>query len=134
MTIHDEGAQPKQIRVLVVDDSWSFRRVVRQLLERRGYAVAGEAATAAAAIEAVDALEPDAVLLDLGLPDTSGSVVASYLRVYHPHVAVLLVSAEREQDWEVVLEQTGARGFLPKSSLQTADLAVFWPTREGSSE
>jgi CheY-like chemotaxis protein len=134
MSIPTEGSKPERTRVLVVDDSTAFRRVARQLLERRGYAVVAEATTAAAAIDAVETLDMDAVLLDIMLPDTSGTIVASYLRVYHPELAVLLVSSERDQDWEALLEQTGARGFLPKSSLADADLAIFWPVREGSSE
>jgi two-component system, NarL family, nitrate/nitrite response regulator NarL len=91
-----------------------------------------EAATAAGAIEAVATFDLDAVLLDINLPDTSGTVVASYFRVYHADLAVLLVSADHDQDWEALLEQTGARGFLPKSLLSEADLAEFWPIRGGS--
>jgi DNA-binding NarL/FixJ family response regulator len=134
MPTQAEGSAPKPIRVLVVDDSEPFRRLAHQLLAQRGYAVVGEAGTAAGAIDAVDSLELDAVLLDVGLPDVSGRVVASYLRVYHPELAVLLVSADRGQDWEALLEQTGASGFLPKASLAEADLAVFWPRRGGLSE
>jgi DNA-binding NarL/FixJ family response regulator len=124
-----EGSALERGRVLVVDDSSAFRRAARQLLERRGYTVAGEAATAAAAIDAVESLNLDAVLLDIGLPDTSGRVVASYLRVYHPRLAVLLVSADNDVESEKLLEQTGASGYLPKSSLSAADLAIFWPVR-----
>ena len=58
--------------VLIVDDHAGFRRFARRLLEDSGYVVVGEAADGESACAAADRLRPDAVLLDLLLPDTSG--------------------------------------------------------------
>ena len=60
-------------RVLIVDDHKPFRAVARELLEGAGYVVGGEAADAAEALAAVAADAPDAVLLDVQLPDRDGS-------------------------------------------------------------
>ncbi|MEO6206898.1 MAG: response regulator, partial [Candidatus Limnocylindrales bacterium] len=58
-------------RILVVDDHAGFRATARRLLERDGWSVV-EADDGAAALLAVAALDPDVVLLDIGLPDASG--------------------------------------------------------------
>jgi DNA-binding NarL/FixJ family response regulator len=123
---HNPQAGPS-IRVLIVDDAPCFRGVVRELLERRGYTVAGEADCAAAAIEAAARLAPDAVLLDVQLPDGNGFDVSARLTRTDPAPAVLLVSADEDLDCCAHLERSGARGFVPKSQLAHAELARFWP-------
>src|SRR6266576_3238960 len=64
-------------RVLIVDDHQPFRAIARELLEDAGYIVAGEAADAGEALAAVAADAPDAVLLDVQLPDRGGFRCAS---------------------------------------------------------
>jgi two-component system chemotaxis response regulator CheY len=88
------GPSHRDVRVLIVHDSRAFRAVARELLERRGYHVIGEAGSACEAIDAIDDHPPDAVLLDVGLQDGSGRAVAAYLRTRYPAVAVRLVSAD----------------------------------------
>lgn len=67
------------IRVLVVDDLAAMRRLLVRQLTRAGYAVVGEAATAADAVALAGALAPDVVLLDFHLPDGLGTDVAARL-------------------------------------------------------
>jgi DNA-binding NarL/FixJ family response regulator len=112
---------------LVVDDQPVFRQVARQLLEFRGYAVAGEAECGAAALAAAERLAPDAVLLDVRLGDESGHEVARALSRLDAAPAVLLVSALDEADAQERACACGARGFLLKSGLGAADLTRFWP-------
>jgi CheY-like chemotaxis protein len=119
-------------QVLIVDDHPRFRRVVRELLEARGYAVAGEAACAASALAAAARLAPDAVLLDVRLGDDSGHEVARALSGFDPAPAVLLVSVSEDgsgTDQEYA-RAAGARGFLLKSRLAVTDLARYWPAPE----
>ena len=66
-------------RVLVVDDDPHFRQLARDVLEHRGCVVVGEADTGAAARSAAERLAPDAVLLDVRLPDESGFEVCAAL-------------------------------------------------------
>jgi two-component system nitrate/nitrite response regulator NarL len=77
-------------RVLIVDDHAPFRAVARALLEGAGYVVAGEAADAAEALAAVTVEAPDAVLLDVQLPDRDGFSVATALAVGVGNWVVLL--------------------------------------------
>src|SRR5262249_20873416 len=65
--------------VLIVDDSATFRRFARKLLERDGFTVVGEAGDCASALAAAEELAPDAVLLDVMLPDGSGLDIAATL-------------------------------------------------------
>jgi DNA-binding NarL/FixJ family response regulator len=114
-----------QKRVVVVDDSPVFRRVLCELLERRGYTIVGEASCASQAIDHVARLRPDAVLVDVHLPDQSGFELAARLTDEHSRLAVLLMSAAFRHDFYALAQVSGARGFVPKSELPKADLAQF---------
>jgi DNA-binding NarL/FixJ family response regulator len=113
--------------VLIVDDAALFRDVARELLERRGYAVVGEAGTAAAAMEMVGQLRPDAALVDTRLPDGDGFALTAALVDARPGLAVLLTSAAGVPPDLASVRASGARGFVLKSGLARADLAQFWP-------
>ena len=114
------------VRVLVVDDSAPFRTAARELLRRRGYVVVGEAGNAAEAIEAAEQLAPDAVLLDVHLPDGCGFEVSAVLTGARPELAVLLVSADDPPPPDRRVEACGARGFVPKCCLAATPLERFW--------
>ena len=117
------------MRVLLVDDSSQFRRAARELLERRGHEVVGEAWSVDGALYGAKRLELDAVLLDVGLPDGTGFAASAGITRVKPDVAVLLVSA-RDYGWSQELaRECGARGFLLKSDLATSDLERFWAPR-----
>src|SRR5580765_4162590 len=103
-------------RVLIVDDHQPFRAVARELLESAGYVVAGEAADAAEALAAVAAEAPDAVLLDVQLPDRDGFAVASALAAAGGPTVVLISSREAD-DYGRRVAACGALGFIPKSKL-----------------
>jgi CheY-like chemotaxis protein len=121
-----DGHQPP-VRVLIVDDSAPFRTAARELLRRRGYVVVGEAGNATEAIEAAELLAPDAVLLDLHLPDGCGFEVSAVLTGARPELAVLLISADDSPPPDGRVEACGARGFVPKSCLAATPLERFWP-------
>jgi DNA-binding NarL/FixJ family response regulator len=67
------------MRVLIVDDHESFRRLAARMLAEAGFAVVREAVDAASALRAAARLAPDVVLLDVVLPDRSGLAVAAQL-------------------------------------------------------
>jgi DNA-binding NarL/FixJ family response regulator len=116
-------------RVLVVDDDPRFRALAREVLELRGCRVVGEAGTGAAARSAAGRLAPDAVLLDVRLPDESGFEVCAALTDARRAPAVLLVSATDYGTCEVVA-LCGARGFALKSDLVAIELARYWPVTD----
>jgi DNA-binding NarL/FixJ family response regulator len=112
-------------RVVIVDDHARFRTTARRALERDGWTVIGEAADGASALRTAQALEPDVVLLDVGLPDMSGLEVARRLRDAAPHLAVVVVSTRDSADYRELALTNGARGFLPKADLTGKALAAL---------
>lgn len=108
--------------VLIVDDHPSFRASARILLEADGLQVVGEAADGASAITEAHRLQPDVVLLDVGLPDMDGFRVAEVLTNANGSVppAVVLVSSRDSGDYGPLVARSGARGFVPKAELSGA--------------
>src|SRR3979409_1089935 len=88
------------IRTLVVDDDFRVADLHWVYVDRvQGFTVAGRAGTGAEALQRVDRLRPDLVLLDIYLPDMSGLEVLQRLRDDdHPAVDVITITAAREVD------------------------------------
>lgn len=129
-SLADERAR-SSVRVVVVDDAPAFRRVICELLRRRGYEVVGQAASAAEATEMVERLAPDAVLIDVNLPDVNGFALAARLTEAHPALAVLLTSLDFDRNFYALADVSGARGFVPKADLAGVEFTIFWPTSGG---
>jgi DNA-binding NarL/FixJ family response regulator len=102
---------------LVVDDHAGFRTSARFLLEMEGFDVVGEAADGAGAVEAVERLRPELVLLDVQLPDGQGFDVAREIRRRGLNPQVILVSSREETDYGDKVHESGAVGFVPKAEL-----------------
>ena len=109
--------------VLVVDDHETFRRFARRLLESAGFSVLDEAGDGASALAAVRRLQPDVVLLDVLLPDTTGFDVAELLSAEPSRPLVVLTSSRSAGDFAAALARSSARGFITKSELTAAALA-----------
>src|SRR5216117_4170120 len=102
-------------KVLLVDDEDSLRKVMRDLLEREGYIVT-EARDGVQALEQVDRVGPDIIVLDLNLPGLDGYGVLSHLRS-RPATAdipVIVLTAKGDEDNEVRVFELGADDFLTK--------------------
>jgi len=112
--------------VLVVDDHAGFRELARTLLEDGGYAVVGEARDGASALRAARTLHPDAVLLDVHLPDMDGFAVAAALAREKPAPRVVLTSTDAEEEVASLLRRSGALRFVPKETLARASMNALW--------
>ncbi len=102
-------------KVLLVDDEDSLRKVMRDLLERDGYLVT-EARDGVQALDQVDRVGPDIIVLDLNLPGLDGYGVLSHLRS-RPATAgipVIVLTAKGDEDNEVRVFELGADDFLTK--------------------
>lgn len=100
--------------VLIVDDHPTFRRFARRVLEEAGYRVVAEAADGTGAVAEARRSRPAAVLLDIVLPDISGLDVASVLAGWHDPPMVVLTSSRTADDLGIALDDSAARGFIPK--------------------
>ncbi len=104
--------------VLIVDDHPSFRASARAMFESAGFEVVGEAADGAAALEAVGALAPDVIVLDVQLPDMSGFDVCAALEARNGLTPdVILVSSRDASDYGELVAASCACGFVPKGEL-----------------
>jgi DNA-binding NarL/FixJ family response regulator len=108
--------------VLVVDDDPKFRGIARRMLAAFGLDVAGEAESAETAISAANRLRPDAMLVDVGLPDRDGVELAGELAKLPWRPRIVLTSSNAEAASAKDLEQSGAAAFVPKSELPNAAL------------
>jgi DNA-binding NarL/FixJ family response regulator len=113
--------------VLIVDDHSSFRATARKLLEAEGFEVVGEAENGETALQAIDRLRPDVVLLDVQLPDMDGFDVASRLPKNGQRPAVVLTSSRDVSEFGGLVEQCGAHGFVPKDELSGRRIAALLP-------
>jgi DNA-binding NarL/FixJ family response regulator len=97
-------------RVLVVDDQPLFRQIVRQAFAAHpSIRLIGEAADAEQALALARRLEPNVVLMDLGLPDADGVEATRRLRAALPSVQVLAVTASDDQERLVAALHAGAK-------------------------
>jgi DNA-binding NtrC family response regulator len=102
--------------VLIVDDDAEFRRTAGRLLADRGYRVVGQVGSVVGARLAIDELRPDAVLLDINLPDGDGVSLAEELASSHPGLRVLLTSTDATP---------GGAPFVAKTDLVATDLVPY---------
>ena len=118
------------ICVLVVDDSAPFRRVVCSILQNKlEFRTIVEASDGVEAIELAQALQPDLILLDIGLPKLNGIEAARRIRELAPQSKILFVSQESSVDIVQTTFNLGASGYVVKmdagSELLTAVVAVL---------
>jgi two-component system, OmpR family, KDP operon response regulator KdpE len=99
-------------RILVVDDEPQIHRFLRPALEAAGYAVE-RAATAAEGLRLAASRAPDAILLDLGLPDLDGQEVLTRLRGFSDVPVIVLSARDREADKIAALDG-GADDYVEK--------------------
>jgi len=100
--------------LVIVDDHDSFREWAREVLGHEGFEVLGLAADGNSAIELVERLRPDVVLLDIQLPDINGFEVAEKLAGQTP---VVLTSSRSAADYGSRVENSAAKGFVAKADL-----------------
>lgn len=106
-----------KIRVLVVDDSVVFRRLVSdELAADPALEVVGTAANGRIALAKVPQVNPDLVILDIEMPELDGLATLRELRKTHPRLPVLMFSALTERGAEATLDALalGATGYFPK--------------------
>jgi len=100
-------------RVLVVDDEPHLLRALVLNLSNRGYLVSS-AASGTAALAHAEAVQPDIVVLDLGLPDIDGMEVLRRLRVRRPDAAIIVLSARTSSKDKVSALDLGAVDYVTK--------------------
>lgn len=104
------------LQILIADDHEVARRGIRALLESHpGWEVCGEAKDGREAVEFASALNPDVVLLDIGMPNLNGLEAARQILATSPDMAILILTMHDSDNVIREVLRAGARGFLLKS-------------------
>jgi DNA-binding NarL/FixJ family response regulator len=120
------------IRVLVVDDYGDWRTVIRSMFARDSkLSIAGEAEDGLEAIEKIAGLQPDLIVLDIGLPKLNGLEVLSRARELSPDSKVLMVSEMRSAEIALEALRRGALGYVVKSGAANELLPAVEAAVEG---
>jgi DNA-binding NarL/FixJ family response regulator len=106
-----------KIRVLIVDDHKLFRQGLISLMRTREdlVEVVGEAQTGREALQLVERLQPDVVLMDIYMPDIDGLQATKEIRQRFPKVSVVMLTSSESDEHLYEAVQLGAAGYLLKS-------------------
>jgi DNA-binding NarL/FixJ family response regulator len=121
------------VRVLIVEDHKVVRAGLAAELAAPGFLLVGEAASGREAIAEAMRLQPDVVLLDLGLPDLPGPVVCAELVAVVPTVCVIVFSAHQDEALVRAVVEAGARAYLLKDAEDVDLPRVIERVRAGES-
>ncbi|HBY09384.1 MAG TPA: DNA-binding response regulator [Chloroflexi bacterium] len=105
------------IRLMIADDHLIVREGLRLILETEpGFALIGEAADGAEAVQLATELQPDVILMDLRMPRVDGLSAIQQLRQTQPQIAIVILTTFNEDDLMRQGLQAGARGYLLKDT------------------
>jgi DNA-binding NarL/FixJ family response regulator len=104
------------VRVLVVDDVDSWRTFVSSMLETEpSFEIVCEVSDGLEAVQAAEKLQPNVVLLDIGLPGLNGLQAGGWIRKVAPSAKIIFVSLEHDPDIVGSAVRLGAWGYVLKS-------------------
>lgn len=107
---------------VIVDDHAEFRALAAELVSAAGLGVAALCPDGRTALEAIAAVRPQVVLLDIQLPDVSGLDLIPQIMSLSEGVCIVLVSTRDAADYGRRVADSGAAGFIPKAELSVATL------------
>ena len=101
-------------RVLICDDAAFMRMIIKHILTKNGYEIAGEAENGAIAVEKYSELQPDLVLMDITMPEMDGIQALKKIRANDGNANVIMCSAMGQQAMVIEAIQSGAKDFIVK--------------------
>jgi two-component system, NarL family, invasion response regulator UvrY len=117
----------RDVGVLIVDDQPFFRRAARQVVSALpGFRAVAEVASGPEAVEAVDELHPDLVLIDMRMPGMDGIEAARRITVDHPRTVVVLITIEDVAEVPSRARDCGAAAVVHKQDFGVALLRGLW--------
>ena len=109
------ASKPKAKKILLVDDHPVLRKGLVRLIDAKDeFVVCGEASSAADAMTLIRDLTPDLVIVDIGLPGTSGIELTKTIRAEFPNLPVLILSMHEEALYATRALRAGAMGYIVK--------------------
>lgn len=108
------------VRILIADDHGVMRRGLRLQLEQcAGFEVVGEASDGRQAVQLAEELQPDIVLMDIGMPNLNGIEATAQIGKRLPAIKVIILSMHSDEEFLLRALTAGAKGFLLKESGDT---------------
>lgn len=107
-------AESRRVRVVVADDDTALLEALQALLEDGGYDVVGTATDGQQALQVVEEVRPDLLMVDLRMPLLTGLAVASELHERHPGLPVILLSAYDDASLQLAAERLNVASYLVK--------------------
>ena len=105
----------EKTKLLLVDDHTVIRSGLRMLLDNEDdVEIIAEAGTAKEALEKAVEHQPDVVVMDIGLPDSSGIEVAAKIKEQLPKVAIVALTIHEDEEYFFKMLEAGASGYVPK--------------------
>ena len=101
-------------RVLIVDDAAFMRMMIKDILEKNGFEVIGEASNGIKAVELYKKDRPDIVTMDITMPDMDGIQAVKAIKEFDPTAKVIMCSAMGQQTMVMDAIRAGARDFIVK--------------------
>ena len=100
--------------ILICDDAAFMRMMIKDILSKNGYNVAGEAENGAKAVEKYAEIKPDLVLMDITMPEMDGIQALKKIKESDPSALVIMCSAMGQQAMVIESIQAGAKDFIVK--------------------
>jgi two-component system response regulator NreC len=118
--------------LLLVDDHAVVRTGLRMLLEGESdIEIVGEAENASDALNQISQLQPDVVLMDIGLPDMSGIDATRRIKELAPDISVLALTIHEDEEYFFKMLDAGASGYVPKRAAPEELLSAIRVTAQG---
>jgi DNA-binding NarL/FixJ family response regulator len=123
-----------KIRVLLVDDHAIMRDGIRAMLSvLDDIEVVGEAADGKQALERVQELDPDIVIMDVAMPDMDGIEATRRIRKKNPKTRVLVLTQHDNKEYILSAIKAGAAGYVPKRALGSDLVTAIRAVQKGNS-
>ena len=100
--------------ILICDDAAFMRMMIKDILSKNGYTVAGEAENGVKAVEKYNEVKPDLVLMDITMPEMDGIEALRKIKEQDPSAVVVMCSAMGQQAMVIESIQAGAKDFIVK--------------------
>jgi two-component system chemotaxis response regulator CheY len=101
-------------KVLIVDDAYSMRNLIKKALREAGHEVVGEAKNGAEGLKMFKELKPDLVTMDIKMPDISGIDVTRQILSEYPNAKIIAVTGNNDENIKKEILQAGAKDYLRK--------------------